>query len=214
ERLDALAGIKPLGIELVGDDAALGMDDDLAADQPLAVAGQPALAADEMVLIDPLPGPRLEMAAHPVAVGQIHHQRAARRERPLHRAQHGNVILLAVEIAEGVAEDRDAVKAAVGRAELARVALVEGDAEAALAGTLARQPHQIARAIDAGDVLEAAPRQLQHVPPLTAAQIEDAVIGLEAGASHQQIDLLLGVAVVLDDVAIGLEIERVEERAP
>jgi len=32
--------------------------------------------------------------------------------------------------------------------------------------------------------------------------------------THQQIDLLLGVAIVLDDVAVGLEVERVEERAP
>src|SRR6185312_12389651 len=130
------------------------------------------------------------------------------------RAQHGNVILLAVEITEGVAEDRDAVKAAVGRAELARVALVEGDAEAALAGALARQAHEVARAVDAGHILEAASRQLQHVPPLAAAQIEDAIVGLEAGAFHQQIDLLLSVAVVLDDIAVGLEVERVEERAP
>ena len=81
-------------------------------------------------------------------------------------------------------------------------------------GALARQPHQVARAVDAGDVLEAAPRQLQHVAPLAAAQIEDPVVGLQPGAAHQQVDLLLGVAVVLDDVAVGFEIERVEERAP
>ena len=32
--------VEPLGVELVGDDAALGVDDDLAGDQPLAVAGE------------------------------------------------------------------------------------------------------------------------------------------------------------------------------
>ena len=78
ERFEALFRIEPFGIELVGDDAALGMDHDLAADQPVAIAGEVAFAADEMVLVDPFPRARVEMSAHPVAVHQIHDQRPAR----------------------------------------------------------------------------------------------------------------------------------------
>ena len=147
------------------------------------------------------------MAAHPLAVGEVHHQGSARGQRALHRLQHGNVVLLAVEIAEGVAEDADAVEAALTDAELARVALVEGEREATLLGALARQAHEIARAVDAGDVLEAAPRELERVPALAAAQVEDAVVRLEARGADERLDLLLGIAVVLDHVAVGLEIE-------
>src|SRR5215471_20300223 len=85
QRLEPLLRIEPLGIELVGDDPALGMDDDLPADQPVAIPGEVALAADEMVLIDPLPGARLEMSAHPVAIHQIHDERAAGSEGATHR---------------------------------------------------------------------------------------------------------------------------------
>jgi len=154
------------------------------------------------------------MAAHPIAVGQVHDQRAARGERPLHRLEDGDIVLLAVEIAEGIAEDADAVKAALRHAELAGIALVERKGEVPLAGALAREPDEIARAVDAGDLLEAAAGQLERVATLTAAEVENAVVGLEPGAPHQQLDLLLGIAIVFDDVAVGLEVERVEERAP
>src|SRR6185312_13068372 len=115
--------------------------------------------------------------------------------RPLHRREHGEIVLLAVEIAEGVTENADAVKAAFGHAEPARIAFMEGSGEAALARPLARQPHEIARAVDAGDLLEAAPGEFESMPALAAAEVEDAVVGLEPDAAHQQVDLLHRVAV-------------------
>ena len=76
---DALARVEALGIELVGDDAHLVVDDDLAADQALAVGRQRALAADEVVLVDPLPGAALEVVGHVGAVGDVEHELAGRR---------------------------------------------------------------------------------------------------------------------------------------
>ena len=185
QRREALPRIKPLGIELVGDDAALGMHDDLAADQSVAVAGQGALAAHEMVLIDPFPRARLEMAAHPFAVHQIHDQRAARGERPPHRFEHREIVLGPVEIAERIAEDADAVEVAVAEPKAARVAFVKRHRQVALAGPLAGEPDQIARAVEAGDIAETAPRQFQRMPPLAAAQVEDAVV--RAGSRRPRI---------------------------
>ena len=55
QRLEAVFRIQALAIELVGDNATLGVDDDLPADQPVAITRKLALAADEMVLVDPFP---------------------------------------------------------------------------------------------------------------------------------------------------------------
>src|ERR1700731_2829910 len=49
---------------------------------------------------------------------------------------------------------------------------------------------------------------------LTAAQIEQAIVALKPGAADQEIDFLLSVAIVLDNIAVGFEIERVEQRTP
>ena len=212
--VDLVRRIEPLGVELVGQHALLGVDHDFAGQQALAVFGERPLAADELVLVDPLPGALLEMAAHPVAVGQVHDQLAVRAQRPLDRLEHGQIVLLALEIAEGVAEERDAIERAFGDAEAAGVALVEARDQPLLLGALARQPDQIARAVDAGDPAEAAPRQLQAVPALAAAQVQYAIAGLEPGAFDGEIDLALGVRFVLDDVAVGLEVERVEQALP
>ena len=59
---DAVARVEPLGIELVGDHAHLVVDDHLARDQPLAILADGALAADEVMLVDPLPRAPLEVA--------------------------------------------------------------------------------------------------------------------------------------------------------
>src|SRR5438552_17080428 len=93
QRFEALLRIEPFGIELVGYDAAFGVHDDLAADQPVAVPGEVALAADEMVLVDPLPGTRLEMTPHPVAVRQIHDQRPTGGELAVDRCEPGETVL-------------------------------------------------------------------------------------------------------------------------
>ncbi len=214
QRFHALLRIEALGIELVGDDAALGVHHHLAADQPVAVFGEAALAAHEMVLIDPLPGARLEMRSHPLAVHQIHDQDAARGEGALDRFEHRQIVLRPVEIAERVAEDADAVKFAIAKPEAARVAFMEGDLQISLPGTLAGEADQIARAVEPGDALKAAARQFEGMPALAATQIEQAIVALKPGAADQEVDFLLGVAVVLDNIAIGFEIERIEQRTP
>src|SRR3546814_8435020 len=142
---------------------------DLAADQPPAAGIERTLAADEMVLVDPFPGALLEMLAHPGAVDEVHGDDAARAQRPHLRFEHGGVVLLAVEIAEGIAHQADAVEARLRNAELARVAFLEGDRQTLLLGTLAAEAHEVARTVDAVDVAEAAPRKLQAVPALAAA---------------------------------------------
>ena len=43
------------------------------------------------------------------------------------------------------------------------------------------EPHEIARAVDAHDVLEAAPGELEAVAALAAAQIEDVAVRLDRG---------------------------------
>src|SRR5439155_22599306 len=98
--------------------------------------------------------------------------------------------------------------------EAAGIALVERDLQITLPGAFAGEADQVARAVEPGDMLKAALRQFERVPSLTAAQIEDTVGAFETGTADQQIGLLVGVAVVLDDVAIGFEVERVEQRAP
>ena len=190
------------------------MDHDLAADQPVAIAGEVALAADEMVLVDPFPRARLEMSAHPIAIHQVHDQGAARAERPLDRFENREIVLRPLEIAKGIAEHAHAAKFGVAEAKAAGVALVERDRQAALAGALAGEPDQIAGAVEPGNADKAAGGEFERVASLAAAQIENALVALDAGAVDQQIDLLRGVAVVLDHIAIGFEIERVEQGAP
>ena len=154
------------------------------------------------------------MAPHPLAVHHVHDEGAARGQRALHRLQHREIVFRPVEIAERVAEHADAMKFPVAEPEAARVAFVECHLQIALPGALAGEADQVARAVEPGDMLKAALRQFERVPSLTAAQIEDAIVAFETGATDQKIGLLLRVAIVLDDVAIGFEIERVEQRAP
>src|SRR5690606_25594905 len=138
EHLRDLRGrVEALGVELIDNDAALGVDDHLARDEALAVGGERALAADQMVLVDPLPGAALEALAHPVAVHEVERDGAAGLEDALGHAEHGEVVLLALEIAERVAHKRHALERALGQAEAAGVALVEGDGQAGLFGALA-----------------------------------------------------------------------------
>ncbi len=106
------------------------------------------------------------------------------------------------------------MKLGVAQTKAPRVTLVKRDLQAALPGALAREPDQIARAVEPGNAGKAAPGEFERMTALAAAQVEDAVVALDPGAADQQVDLLRGVAVVLDHIAIGFEIERVEQRAP
>ena len=214
ERLEPFLGIQPLGVELVGNHAAPGIDHDFAADQPVMVFGKAALAADEPVPVDPFPRARLEVTAHPVAVHQIHDQLAAAGQRPLDPFENGEIVFLPLEIAKGIAEDAYAIEFAVAEAKIARVAFVKRWLLLGLLGALAREADQIARAIEPSNALKTAPRQLERMAPLPAAQIENAMVRFQPGAGDQQIDFFDGVALVFEYVAVGFEIEGVEQRAP
>src|SRR5271165_5981861 len=176
QRFEALLRVEPFGIELVGDDAALGVHDDLAADQPVAIPGEVALATDEMVLVDPLPGARLEMVAHPIAVHQIHDKGPARGEGAVDRFEHGEIVLRTLEIAEGIPQDTNAVKIPVAEAKPPRIAFVKRDLQVALLGALAGEADQIAGAVKPGDIGKATARELERMAPLSATQVEDAVV--------------------------------------
>ena len=214
QRVQAFFRIEPLGIELIGDDAALGVDHDLTADQPIAILGKIALPADEMILVDPFPRARIKITAHPLAIHQIHDERSAGSQGALDRFEHREIVLRALEIAERVAQQADAMKFGLAEAKAPCVALVERDLQVALPGAFAREADQIARAVEPGDMRKAAPGEFERMAALAAAQIEDAVVPLEPDGADQEVDLLAGVPVVLDNVAIGFEIERVEQSAP
>src|ERR1700680_1933666 len=49
---------------------------------------------------------------------------------------------------------------------------------------------------------------------LPAAQVEDAVVALEPDAADQETDFISSIAIVFDNIAVGFEVEGVEQRAP
>jgi hypothetical protein len=52
------------------------------------------------------------------------------------------------------------------------------------------------------------------MPPLSAAQVENVVSRLDADGLYHQVDVAHGVLVVLDNIAIRFQIERVEQVSP
>ena len=173
--------IEPLGIELIGDDAALGMDHHLAADQAVAVPGETRARGRRNGSGRPTPrSARSKWSPHPLAVHQIHDERAARGQGALDRFEHRQIVLGPVEIAERIAEHADAMKLAVAEPETAGVAFMERHLQIALSGALLGEPDQIARPVEPGNVLKAAARELERMAALAAAQIEDAVAAIDA----------------------------------
>src|SRR5262249_59421043 len=77
---DAFPRVKALGVELVCDHAHLVVDDHLARDQPLAILADGALAADEEMLVDPLPRALVEVLVHVPAIGDVEHELPARAQ--------------------------------------------------------------------------------------------------------------------------------------
>src|SRR5246127_4261976 len=139
------------------------MDHDLAADQPIAILGEVTLAADKMVLVNPLPRARIEMTTHPLAIHQIHNERPTGSERALDRFEHGEIVLRPLEITKRVTQKADAMKVAVAKAKASCIPLVKRDLQAALLSAFAGEADQIARAVEAGDMRKAAPGELQRM---------------------------------------------------
>ena len=77
------------------------------------------------------------MVAHPLAVHQVHDQCSARGEGSLDGVEHRQIVFKALEVAERIAEDADAVELAVAKPEAPRIALVERDLKTALLGAFA-----------------------------------------------------------------------------
>ena len=69
-----------------------------------------------------------------------------------------------------------------GQPRIARVAFLEQHLQALALRALLGEPHQVARAVEPHDVLEAAPGELEAVPALAAAQVEDVAVRLDLAA--------------------------------
>ena len=211
---DAFARVEALGVELVGDHAHLVVHDNLARDQAFPVLADGALAAHEMMLVDPLPRALVEVLVHVAAVGDVEHQLAAGAQDLADRGQDLLVVLLVGEVAERVAHDGNAIHAVLRQARVARIAFLEQHLQSLGLRPLLGEPHQIARAVETHHVPEAAPGQLQAVPALAAAQVEDVAVLLDGRRVDDEVDLPARVLRVLDDVAVGLHVEGVEELPP
>ena len=214
EGVELFACVETFGVELIDEDAALGVGDDFAADEARAIGGEHAFAADEVVPVDPFPRPGFEIFPHPISVGNIHREDTTGTQRGADGGEHGEVFSLAIEVTEGVAQNGDAVERGVGGGKRAGVALEEIDSEACGAGAAARELDEVVRAVEAGEVAEAAAGEFETVAALTAAQVEHAGAGLEAGGGEEQVDVGGGVGGVFHHVAVGLDVGGVEEGAP
>ena len=78
----------------------------------------------------------------------------------------------------------------------------------------ASESHEVPRPIQSSDVLIAPLGELQCVAALAAAQVEDSIVALDSCGLDQQIDLFDGVLLPLNNVAIRLQVERVEKALP
>ena len=62
--------------------------------------------------------------------------------------------------------------------------------------------------IETGDVVEPTPGKLKRVAALAAAQVQDSVAMRKSRRRDQDVDLLSSEPVILDDVAVGAQVER------
>src|SRR5262249_37420123 len=126
----------------------------------------------------------------------------------------GEIVLRELEITEGIAQDADAMELRVAEAKAAGVALVKRNRKVTQFGALTGETDQITRAGETGNGRKAAPRQFEWMTALSTAKIEDAVVTLEPDAADQKIDFSGGIAIVLDHIAVGLKVKRIEQGAP
>ena len=68
--------------------------------------------------------------------------------------------------------------------------------------------------IETGDVVEPTPGKLKRVAAFAAAQVQDSVAMRKSRRRDQDVDLLSSEPVILDDVAVGAQIERAKQRTP
>src|SRR5437763_17188963 len=106
-----------------------------------------------------------------IAVAHVEQDLAASPHDPANVAEHRCVVARAFELAETVAENERGIEAFIGRGNCARIGLVKLNRQPAHLGTQARLPQKKCAAVDPGEISETAPRQLQTVPPLPAADV-------------------------------------------
>jgi hypothetical protein len=154
------------------------------------------------------------MLLHPFSAGQIESQSPACLQYPLDGTKNRKIVFLVIEVSERVSEKRNAIETIGGKTELAGVAFVKGDIQVFRFGSFAGEPYKISGAVQAGYILVSAPRQFQTVATLTAANIQVSVVGFEARRFQEPVDFVTRVGVVLDHVAVSLQIDRPEQTPP
>jgi hypothetical protein len=98
--------------------------------------------------------------------------------------------------------------------QLAGVAFMERDRQMLRSGAFSREPDQVARAVYSSNLTESASRKLERMSPLSAAEIEDAIIVVETGRLYDQIHLAPRIVRILHNIAVGFQICRIEQRPP
>src|SRR3977135_1858027 len=81
QRTDAIPGVEPLGVKLVGYDPGSVVDDKFAGNDAIAIRAQFALPADQRRIVYPSPAPPIEVSAEPASVHDIKRNRPTRDER-------------------------------------------------------------------------------------------------------------------------------------
>jgi hypothetical protein len=103
---------------------------------------------------------------------------------------------------------------AVFQPYFATVSLTERHGQLALFGPSFRQSNQVPRSVNPGYVSKSTLRQFQTVPALATAQVQDPIIRFQPGNPDQKVNFLFRIGIVFDNIPIGFEIHRVEERLP
>ena len=210
---ERVGGVEVLGVELVGHDAFLDVRDHLTGYQALFVERERPLAADEHGIVDPLPRPRLEVLAQVLAVGDVQEHPPPGFEDTPDLGEDPHVFLDGVEVAETVPEDEDDVVGVGAVGEPPGVSLPEPDRERLSLRGRPGPLDQVVGLVEAFDVVAPA-REFEGVPALAAAEVENPLVGLEVQDPNDPVDLPLGDAGVVDDVAIGLQVEAIEDAPP
>ncbi len=172
---ERLTIIESLGVELIGDDTFFRMGDYFARNETLFVGAQLPLTTDEHLPVDPLPRAWLEIRSQPIAVGSVDEEATTGLEHAEDLAQHAEIILYAIEVAEAVAENHHGVERVGLVGNLTRIAFAELHTKLLAVRLFPRAFDEIARPIESF-AAEAASRQFQRVPPLSAAEVEDAIV--------------------------------------
>ena len=168
--------VNPFGVKLVDDYPSLRVGDHLPGYDPGAVFRKGTLPADKVVLVDPLPGTRLEIVPHPGPVHDIHHEDPVGGEGPGNIVQYLKVVGFLLKIPERVPENGDAVKQFVPDAEFSRVSLPELNQQPLLFGPLLGEADEMTGPVDPDDVLEAPSGEFQAVSSLSAAEVENEIV--------------------------------------